>query len=82
MSATTEGRIGDIRGRTENAWLIGELPLEVSGSRSGAGSKRRGTGEVWTKRTEKGTNENPERQLEQGITRGDEAIQRKPETVV
>ena len=62
--------------------MIGELPLEVPGSRSGAGSKRQGTGEVRTKRTEKGTNENPEHQFEQEVTRGDEAMQGEPEAVV
>ena len=82
MSSETEGRTGDTEERTKNAWLIGELPWDVSGTRSGAKSKRRGTEEVRTKGTEKGTNENPERQFEQGVTRRDEAMQGKPEVVV
>ena len=42
-STVKEGRTGDTKERTENAWLIGELPWDVSGSRSGARSKRRRT---------------------------------------
>ena len=76
------GRVGsyrrnDTEERTGNAWLIGELPWDVSGARSGTRSKRRGTGEVRSKRTDKRTNENPERQFEQRATRGDKAMQGK-----